>query len=186
MYNRMKTCKICGVEKHLDEFFKQLATKDGLDSKCKPCKYEYNKRYNNSKAKKQYYQINKTKIKAQIMEWNKLKRESDPMFKLSGVVRVLIRESFKRACNGVYVKSTKTQSILGCSMDDFILYLQSKFQPGMTLENHGAGSGKWNIDHIIPMSSAQTQEDILKLNHYTNLQPLWFEDNMAKRNKLDM
>jgi hypothetical protein len=184
MYNRMKTCKVCGVSKPLDNFFKQPSNKEGLALKCKPCQYEYNKRYNYSESKKQYYQSNKSKLKAQIMAWNKTKRESDPIFKFSGGVRVLIRESFKRACSGVHVKSTKTQSILGCSMDEFIIYIQSKFQPGMTLENHGAGAGKWNIDHTIPISSAQCEGDIIKLNHYTNLQPLWFEDNMAKGNKL--
>jgi hypothetical protein len=54
----------------------------------------------------------------------------------------------------------------------------------MTLENHGQGIGKWNIDHIIPISSAQTEEEIYKLNHYTNLQPLWWEENMAKGKKI--
>jgi hypothetical protein len=54
----------------------------------------------------------------------------------------------------------------------------------MTLENHGQGSGKWNIDHIIPISSARTEEEIYKLNHYTNFQPLWWEENMAKGKKI--
>ena len=54
----------------------------------------------------------------------------------------------------------------------------------MTLENHGHGVGKWNIDHIIPISFAKTEEEIYKLNHYTNLQPLWWEENMAKGKKI--
>ena len=45
--------------------------------------------------------------------------------------------------------------------------------------------GKWHIDHIIPLSTAITEEDVIRLCHYTNLQPLWAEDNLKKSNKLD-
>ena len=57
----------------------------------------------------------------------------------------------------------------------------------MTWENHGKYNGDfnygWDIDHIIPISSANSEEEIIKLNHYTNLQPLWATDNLIKSNK---
>ena len=63
------------------------------------------------------------------------------------------------------------------SIIHFKLYIESKFEPWMTWENQGKyESGKlnygWDLDHIVPLDSADTEEEILKLNHYTNIQPL--------------
>ena len=77
-------------------------------------------------------------------------------------------------------KRNRTFSIVGCSPDELKKYLESKFVLGMSWENQG----DWHIDHFIPLSSAQTEEQIYKLCHYTNLQPLWAEDNLKKSNKL--
>jgi hypothetical protein len=74
------------------------------------------------------------------------------------------------------LKQNKTSDILGCTFEEFKLYLESKFEDWMTWENRGLYNGEfnygWDIDHIIPTSSAKTEEEIIKLNHYTNLQPL--------------
>jgi hypothetical protein len=88
-----------------------------------------------------------------------------------------------------YSKKSKTEEILGCSYEDFILYLESKFESWMTWENRGLYNGDfnygWDIDHIIPLSSAETEEDIIRLNHYTNLQPLCSKVNRyIKRDKI--
>jgi len=61
-------------------------------------------------------------------------------------------------------------------------YLEDKFSEGMTWDNKGFYG--WHIDHIIPLSSAKNEEDIIRLSHYTNLQPLWGKDNMKKGNKV--
>jgi hypothetical protein len=53
----------------------------------------------------------------------------------------------------------------------------------MTWDNYGNKSENWSIDHIIPISSAQTEKDIYKLNNYTNLRPMWHSDNIKKRDK---
>jgi hypothetical protein len=88
-----------------------------------------------------------------------------------------------------YKKSLKTIEILGCSFDELKIYLESKFEDWMTWENKGLYDGEfnygWDIDHIIPLSSAQTEEDVIKLNHFTNLQPLCSKVNRdIKKNKL--
>jgi len=70
----------------------------------------------------------------------------------------------------------KTITILGCSITEFGKYLESKFDDWMNWDNKGLYNGEfnygWDIDHIIPVSTTETEEEILRLNHYTNLQPL--------------
>ena len=75
---------------------------------------------------------------------------------------------------------TKAELMLGCSYAEFKSYIESKFKDGMTWENYG----KWHLDHIIPLSQAKDNNDALLLNHYTNLQPLWAEDNLRKNRKI--
>ena len=128
---------------------------------------------------KEYYYENKEDIIAKFSE----KYKNDEVFKLIHNIRGLIRISFKIACKGKYSKSKKTENILGCTIEEFIEHLQSLFTEGMTLENHGNCEECWQIDHKIPISSAKTEEEIIKLNHYTNLQPLWRFDNLSKGKK---
>jgi hypothetical protein len=89
----------------------------------------------------------------------------------------LIYHSIKRQG---YKKNSKTQSILGCSYEEFKLFIESKFQEGMSWVN----KGMWHLDHIIPISSAKDEEEVYKLNHYKNFQPLWEIDNLLKSNKI--
>ncbi len=98
---------------------------------------------------------------------------NDPLFKLSHNIRCRITSSFK---NKSYNKNSRTPKILGCSFDELKSYLELKFESWMTWNNQGLYNGElnygWDIDHKIPLASAETEEELLKLNHYTNLQPL--------------
>lgn len=162
-------CKKCNNIKPITSFSKDKSKPSGYSYTCKDCRKEYQSSY--SKA---YFQKNKKRI----AEYVKQKRKDDPIYRLKGNTRKLIGNSITQ---GGYSKNTKTNAILGCSYDEFISHLSSLFQEGMTLENYG----EWQIDHIIPLAIAKTQAEILALNHYTNLQPLWWQDNLAKSNKLD-
>ena len=68
---------------------------------------------------------------------------------------------------------------LGCSQDEFLDYVETTFQPGMTWENYGSGAGKWNLDHIKPISFFENPLDP-KAWHFNNYQALWSDDNVKK------
>ena len=75
-----------------------------------------------------------------------------------------------------------TEKLLGCTFEYFIEYLQRLFKVGMTWKNYG----KWHIDHIKPCASFDLSklEAQKKCFHYTNLQPLWAEENLKKGAKI--
>ena len=190
-------CKLCSVEvsKQYYKTNKEKIKQYNLLNKEKFKQYQKDWREDKPNYNKQWYQDNKEKYKQinkqykldnphYFKQWFYNRRKNNPLYGLRDAISSSIYSSFKRLCNGNYKKSKRTEEILGCTIEDFIQHLQSQFTEGMTLENHGQGEGKWNIDHIIPISSAKTEEEIYKLNHYTNLQPLWYEDNMKKRDKL--
>ena len=77
-------------------------------------------------------------------------------------------------------KKNKTFEIVGCTPEFLKEHLEKQFVDGMTWENRG----EWHIDHKIPLSSAKTEEELYKLCHYANLQPLWAEENLKKGNKI--
>lgn len=88
---------------------------------------------------------------------------------------------------GLFRNPNKHKRILkyvGCSLEELTLYLESKFQEGMTWENRGQFG--WHIDHIIPLSNfdLSIEDNLYKSNNYKNLQPLWAKDNLVKSNKI--
>jgi hypothetical protein len=131
----------------------------------------------NKELKLEYYKKNKGKMNKYSSNRISKKRKDDHIFRLKHNISSLIRNSIKKKGYG---KSNRTEEILGCSLNDFLDYILNLFIDGMTFENHG----EWHIDHIIPIVSAKTEEDVIKLNHYTNLQPLWAKDNLSKSGKI--
>ena len=134
--------------------------------------------------RREYYLNNRDHCINKSKERYNIKIKNDDIFKLKYYIRGLIRNSFLRKNIN---KVDKTINILGCSVEDFKLYLESKFEDWMSWDNRGLYNGElnygWDIDHIIPLSSAQTKEDIIRLNHYTNLQPLCsYTNRYIKRN----
>ena len=61
-------------------------------------------------------------------------------------------------------------------------YIEERFTDGMCWENYGLHG--WHIDHNVPLDFGETEEDLFKLNHFTNLQPLWAFNNLSKGKKI--
>ena len=108
--------------------------------------------------------------------WNNRKKE-ETEFKLLTSMRSRLSGYLKKLNIS---KKNKTFEIVGCTPEFLKEYLEKQFIDGMTWENRG----DWHIDHIIPLSSAKTEDELYKLCHHTNLQPLWAEDNLKKSNKV--
>ncbi len=137
--------------------------------------YQENKQYYKEKHKK-WCEDNVDKKKELRREYERYKIKTSPLYKIINRTRGTVNRSIK---NFGYTKKTKTAEILGCSFEEFKTYLESKFESWMNWGNYGNPKDgiyqfnkTWDIDHIIPLSSANCEEDVIRLNHYTNLQPL--------------
>ena len=130
-------------------------------------------RENNPNYKKKYYGNNREKL----CEYER-NRKDDVVVKLSSNIRCRVN-NFLKLKN--ISKKNKTFDIVGCSPFSLKEYIEKKFTEGMSWEKMGQYI---HIDHIIPLSSAKTEEEVYKLCHYTNLQPLWAKDNLRKHNKI--
>lgn len=161
--NDIKTCNKCSEpNKVLGNYNIKQGTKDGYNNICNKCLQVYRK----DNAKKFY-----------IKKKNKL--DTNLQFKLSENIRSRIRGLCKRE-----IVKPKTEKLIGCTLNEFLLHLSSNFYGDITLENYG---DVWHLDHIIPCNFFDLT-DIEQLNaccHYTNIQPLLIKDNSQKSDKLD-
>lgn len=207
MSMELRVCYICKEEKDLELFSLRNSNSQVRMSRCKVCsnlrrrETRKHKMLHDEEFRKQRLEVRKqqgerfrkskpkeTKVISQeeIERRKKLRKEkrkerlqTDSMYKLKIRLRKSIRESFRR--RGKRKDGHRTHSILGAEIHVVYEHFESLFVDGMSWEN----MGKWHIDHIIPLSTAITEEDVIRLCHYTNLQPLWAEDNLKKSNKLD-
>ena len=108
----------------------------------------------------------------------KKRRETDSLYKMTENVRRRIYGCFK--ANSFIKKNTI--KLIGCDLKFLFSYIESLFKSGMTWQNQGKNG--WQIDHIVPLCSAKTIEELEKLCHYTNLQPLWDSENSLKNDKM--
>ena len=131
--------------------------------------------------KKIYAKKNKIKIRLYQRKKNLEKYHTDINYKMKSTIRRAIINALKGKD-----KSKKTLEFLGCSIEYFWKHLELKFTPGMTRENHGRFG--WHVDHIIPCAAFDLRCPVQQLTcfHYSNLQPLWWRDNLKKGDKYEM
>lgn len=206
----MKKCSECKLNKLLVNFCKSKNRPDGLYYYCKECQKirrekskDYTQKYNklyaeNNKEKikqiknkykktekgkatrnknyKTFASNNREKINVRAKKW----RNNNPLVKVILSLRCRLRKFIKRTNNE---SNASMMQILGCDKEFFLKYLENKFTKGMSWDNYGTF---WHIDHIIPISSGKTVDELEKLSHYTNLQPLEAIVNIKKGNKINV
>ncbi len=136
---------------------------------------------------KVYYQKNKEKIKARAKAWDKnnkdrirarlkTKMSENLNFRIACRLRKRIGQAVKRQYGS---KASGTIEILGCSIESFRIYIESKFEPGMTWDNI-------HLDHIIPCAlfDLRKPEHQKRCFHFSNYQPLLAFDNISKGKRI--
>jgi len=184
-----KECTRCKIIKPYSEYTVDNNTSTGIRSACKCCtkkskpvyisgKYKTNPE--KRKASQQaYIERNRDLIRERKRLWKINKKATDPLYKMKENLRRRTAKAFKTKS---WRKSLGTETLLKGTYQEVFDHIESQFTEGMTWENQG----EWHIDHIIPLDSAKTQEDIIKLFNYTNLQPLWAIDNIKKGSKVEL
>ena len=199
----MKKCNSCLEEYPYDMFHVKRASADGYNNVCKPCKkikndlfysknresklvYQkeyreknkevvdaYKKEYNKTYSPK-YYEKNREKKLAYSYKYHRERKKTDENFRLASLLRTRFYHALK---NGHKMKSVI--KLVGCTIEEFRLYLESLFYPEMTWENHG---DIWEIDHILPCASFDLTllEEQKKCFHYSNHQPLFKTTKIAE------
>jgi len=157
-----KICTDCSIHKELSDFSKDRTVKGGVSHYCKACINAYHKEYRRTRTQKE-------------------KTLDDPLLKAQVKVRENARSLIKAIKAGkLHIKNT----VLGCTAGEFKTHLESLFEPNMNWDNRGFGPDKWVNDHKTELHTAQTVEEVIKLGHYTNIQPRWYKDNIDKSNKI--
>lgn len=209
----MKKCSRCQEYKDFSNFTKSKERKDGHNKYCIQCskaiyrskiksdtyrearneraRLYYSKHIDSRREYAREYYKNNAKVLSSIsinyVRKNRMahnakliaRKKCDPIFKLKCTLRTAVYQAFKAK---FWNKNNSTNKILGGSFEDIKKHIESQFKIGMNWDNYTKHG--WHIDHIIPLASAKTEEELIKLCHYTNLQPLWCHENWKKSNKI--
>lgn len=156
-----KKCNNCKEEKLISEFGKNKSRKDGHSQFCKEC----------IKVLDQKYRPNQREWRATYL---RDRRSTSIAFRIADNLRRRVNSALHGKS-----KSSTTLTLIGCTIEELVFYLESKFVAGMCMDNYGT---VWEIDHIIPCAKFDLSNPIEQQMcfHYKNLQPLFVEDNRKK------
>ena len=195
----MKICKMCNIEKSLDEFHIETKGRLGRKSRCRVCCTELSKKWkseNSDKEKQNRRRWNKANAEKHkestyrwrkenalihnkyTAEWQKKRKAQDPKFKILSNVRSLVSNHFS---NKSICKTNKLEDLLKMSWSEFYSRTIDLLQSGMTEENYGK---YWSFDHICPCSLARDEEEMILLQHWSNWRPMVHLENLSKQDKI--
>ena len=200
IYSKSEKRKQYQRKYHQSDKFKKYQKEYSKEYLKRPEVKERRKAYEKTEKRKQYvrkYQKEYLK-RPDVVEkrrkflrnWSRKKRATDVFHRLRSSLTARIWQALKRKKG---IKKAPLYSLIGCSKDQLIKHLESKFytnketNESMTWDNYGRGG--WEVDHKIPIDSFKDQditslETQKKIMHYTNLQPMWGNENRAKSNKI--
>lgn len=162
----MKTCTRCKQQFPIEEMRRAY---------CKPCKAEIEKIRN--PIRRRWNENNKDKQKQYSIKYSHIQRQ-DSLRKLQWMCNIGI----SRALTQGWYNDKRMKEWVGLTAAELKTYIQSQWSEGMSWENYGRNQGCWSIDHITPPYFSQTEQEIITLQHYTNLRPIWHSENILKRN----
>jgi hypothetical protein len=166
-----KICTCCKQEISIESFSKQTGGRFGVHSECKPCRSIRYRKWKDEGGKD--WENN----------YNKLKRQTNPQWKLKANLRGRYLDALKRHTSGGKVnKHHSAIKLIGCDIEYYKQYLEQQFQLDMSWENYGT---LWEIDHIKPCAlfDLTKEEEQKQCFHHTNTQPLYKIDNRRKGDK---
>lgn len=139
----------------------------------KTCSIQCREEKDRIQAREQMNKIPPKERYAATFRWHKKKLSECEVYAMKSRVRGLITKCIRA---GGYTKRSRTQAILGCTWEEFKTHIERQFTKGMNWDNRG----EWHLDHIVPISSATTEDEVIALNHFTNFRPMWAKDNIRK------
>ena len=151
-------------------------------------KYRENNREKTRESTRKYYWNNRERVTKRASEWRRRvkysssRRKKDPIYKLKCECRGRINWLTNRRSKVIKYNQScpQTEKLIGCSVEFYYLHIEKQFLENMSWNNYG----EWHVDHIIPLATAKTEEQVLSLNKWSNLQPLWSTDNIKKGSKI--
>lgn len=175
-----KKCSTCCLDLESTRFTSRKSSKDGLTGVCKTCsnirrRKIYQKKHGIEPKVRYTYETRKIRRNA----YEKMYRYNNPLVACKYRIRNLINKSLR---DKNFTKNSKTLDIVGCSYSDLMDHLYRTWEINYGTRYNGE---EVHIDHIVPLSSATTEEEVIKLNHYSNLQYLTPSDNLKKFNALN-
>jgi signal recognition particle GTPase len=154
--------------------------------KCNRASREYYNKHRErlSKANSEWNKAHREQVNAWLREWSKEYKKKNPNVKIYHALRRRLSTAVRKYGKDREWTNIKTEELIGCTIQELMAHLESKFVDGMSWDNYGVDG--WHIDHIVPCSAFDfnNEDDAKRCNHYTNLQPLWAADNIRKRDKV--
>jgi hypothetical protein len=200
-----KKCSQCGAVKSVDQFWKVATHLDGRSSWCIDCsradrrefcaahpdlvreqKAGYYQKYKDGHIA-EYTELHKSEILERRRIYEAKRLSEDISYKLAVNLRKRLGDAIKQQ-----YKSGSAIQDLGCSIPILKFFLENQFymhpktEEMMSWENYGRGKNKWQIDHIKELHTFDLtdRKQFLQACHVTNLQPIWWDENLKKSMKI--